>query len=251
MRGLGVALSFLTRIPMPVRVAGPGELAASVGWFPIAGAVVGLVVGAVFALSVGALGPLAAAALAVSVGMLSTGAFHEDGLADTFDALGGGWTGEQSLEIMKDSRLGTFGVAALVGSILVRVGLVAGFDARTALLAIPAAHVLSRAVSVGVMGISGPASGDGLGASYLRHVRRDRVLAALVVGLALAVVLVGPVVAAVAAVVASVAALVVRAWAHRSIGGVTGDVLGAVQQVAEIGVLASVVASAPEGISPW
>ena len=246
-----MALSFLTRIPVPVRVGGPRELAASVGWFPVAGALVGVLVGAVFALSVGALGPIPAAVLAVSFGLLATGAFHEDGLADTFDALGGGWSREQSLEIMRDSRLGTFGVAALVGSILIRVGLIAGFDGRTALLAIPAAHAVSRAVSVGVMGVSASASPEGLGASYLRHVRRDRVLAAVLVGLALAVVLVGPAVAAVAAATAAIAALVVREWARRQIGGVTGDVLGAVQQFAEIAVLASVVAMAAEGISPW
>lgn len=246
-----MALSFLTRVPVPVRVRGVEDLAASIHWFPVAGAVIGAVVAGAYWLALVGLGPAASAAVAVVLGMMLTGAFHEDGLADTFDALGGGGSAERSREILKDSRLGTYGTAALVSSIVVRVGLVAGLDGRVALLALPAAHAVSRAAAVGVMGLSGPAGGEGLGASYLRHVTRTRVRLGVLVGAGVGIALLGPIAGVGACVAAGMATLGVRRWAVRKIGGVTGDVLGAVQQVAEIGALIAAAWIAGETFSPW
>lgn len=246
-----MALSFLTRVPVPVRVRGIEDLASSIHWFPVSGALIGAVVAAAYSLALIGLGSVASAGIAVAAGLMLTGAFHEDGLADTFDALGGGGSADRSLEIMKDSRLGTFGTAALVSVIVMRVGLIAGFDGWTALFVIPAAHSVSRAAAVGVMGISPPAGGEGLGASYLRHVSTTRVLLGVLVGVGIGIALLGPEAGIVACAVAAMAALAVRRWALRKIGGVTGDVLGAVQQIAEVGVLIAAASIIGETFSPW
>ena len=117
------AVQFLTRVP--VRRAGAADTATIVVWFPVVGALVGALAGGVAA-GLGHLVPTAvAAAVGVLVGVLVTGAFHEDGLADTADAVAGGWTVERRLEILKDPRHGTYGVAALCGSIVLRVVAVA------------------------------------------------------------------------------------------------------------------------------
>lgn len=246
-----MAFSFLTRVPVPVRVRDVEDLASSIHWFPVAGAMIGVVIGGAYSLVSIGLGPVASAAIAVSFGIMLTGAFHEDGLADTFDALGGGGTSERSLEIMKDSRLGAFGTAALVSSIVIRVGLVAGFDGRMALFVLPAAHAVSRAAAVGVMGVSPAAASEGLGASYLRHVTSTRVLLGALVGVGAGIALLGPVAGIAACAAAAMTSLVVRRWALRKIGGVTGDVLGAVQQIAEVGVLFAAAWIPGEPFSPW
>ena len=118
-QGFVAAVQFLTRVP--VRTKRPSDLSAAVVWFPVVGALVGAAVGVVAAV-LGEVVPMpVAATVAVLAGVLLTGAFHEDGLADTADAIWGGWTRERRLEILKDPRHGTYGVAALAGSIVVRV----------------------------------------------------------------------------------------------------------------------------------
>src|SRR5215208_1067890 len=113
------ALQFLTRIPIRHTDA-PVTRAAMAPWFPVVGAVVGALVGGVAAGLQYWLAPFAAATVAVAAGMLVTGAFHEDGLADLADAVAGGSTRERRFEILEDSRLGTYGTAALASSVLVR-----------------------------------------------------------------------------------------------------------------------------------
>ena len=116
--GLLAALQFLTRVP--IRLRREPSLTAIVVWFPLAGALIGAAVGGTAAGLWHVTPPLVAAAVAVTVGLLVTGAFHEDGLGDIADAFGGGWTVERRLEILKDSRHGTYGVAAICASIVVR-----------------------------------------------------------------------------------------------------------------------------------
>ena len=112
------------------------------------------------------------ATLAVVLGLLITGAFHEDGLADIADAFGGGWTVEQRLEILKDSRHGTYGVAALCSSILVRVVSAASITTGAALFAgFVAAHVLGRSFAVVAMRLAPPARQSGLGVDAARELR--------------------------------------------------------------------------------
>ena len=126
------AVQFLTRIPIRLRAA--PNLAACVPWFPVVGGAIGALIGALVAGLMEVVPSTVAAAIGIVVGVLITGAFHEDGLADTADAFGGGWTVERRLEILKDSRHGTYGVAAISSSIVLRIvalGAVAGPAAKS------------------------------------------------------------------------------------------------------------------------
>ena len=231
--GLGAAVQFLTRIP--VRSA-PDDLAAAVVWFPVVGALIGAAVGGVAA-GLGEIVPTAvAAAVAVLFGVAVTGAFHEDGLADTADALAGGWTRERRLEILADPRHGSYGVAALCGSIVLRVVAVAALAPAAAFAGLVAAHALGRGAAVVAMGVVPLAKPDGLGAGYARSVTTRRAAAAGIVALGIAALAsgwwAGPL-----AVAAVAAAALVAFFAWRTIGGITGDVLGAIEQLAECAVL--------------
>ena len=225
------ALQFLTRIP--IRLRHEPDAAAMVVWFPVVGAVVGALVGGVAAGMGEVTPPLVAAAVAVTVGLLLTGAFHEDGLGDVADAFGGGHTVERRLEIMKDSRHGTYGVAAMCASIVVRiVALGSMVGAATMFAACVAAHVMARSVAVGLMAAVPLAGHSGLGVDYGRSTSRAQAATAVVLGSGITVVAIGwwagPVLAA-----ASAAAVAVGALAKHKIGGISGDVLGACEQVAE------------------
>lgn len=242
------AVQFLTRLPIRLPAAVPHHRV--VPWFPIVGVLIGTTVGAI-AVGLGELVPAGvAAAIAVVAGLLLTGAFHEDGLADVADAFGGGWTTEQRLEILKDSRHGTYGVAALASSIVVRIVCLASIAGSAAVFtAAVAAHTLGRAAAVAAMRAAPPATDSGLGVSAARDLRPAPTAAGLVAGVAVVGVLagwwVGPMLAA-----AVVAMVVVVALAVRKIGGLAGDVLGAVEQVAECLVLV-VAAGLADGGSVW
>jgi len=228
---LGVlgALQFLTRIPIRLRAA--PDLAASVPWFPVVGAAIGATIGGAAA-GLGHLVPATvAAAVAVMLGVMLTGAFHEDGLADTADAMGG-WTPEQRREILKDSRHGSYGVVAMVGSILVRVLCVASLGPATAFGGLVAAHTLGRGAAVAVMGLARPVPTEGLGADSTRSLSTRRAATGAVTAILLGAIAVGWWVLPLA-LAAGVGAVVVALIAHRAFGGVSGDILGAVEQVAE------------------
>jgi adenosylcobinamide-GDP ribazoletransferase len=242
MRSFLGAVSFLTRVPTGTGTREPAELARFVPWFPAVGAGVGLAVAATYAAAGELLPPLAAATVAVVGGICLTGAFHEDGLGDTADAFMGSHDREGTIRILHDPRLGTFGVLAVAASLLLRVAAVAALAPAAALAALPAAHALSRATAVAAMTVL-PAAGDtGLGASYVLALSRRRALAGAAAGLAAALVLLGTAAVWAAAAAALAAALLGR-LAVRRVGGLTGDVLGAVQQLAEILVLLAAVAA--------
>jgi adenosylcobinamide-GDP ribazoletransferase len=236
------AVGFLTRVPTRGGVVGPGQLARAVPWFPVVGAGVGLVVGVVYAGARVLLPALPAAAVAVVAGVGLTGAFHEDGLGDTADAFGGGRDREQTVAILKDPRLGSFGVLAVAASLLLRVGAVAALAPGAALAALPAAHALSRAAAVAAMTAFPAAAETGLGASYVLALSRRRALWGTAAGLAVALALLGAV-ALWAAAAAAAAAWLLGRLAVRRIGGVSGDVLGATQQAAEVLVLLAAAAA--------
>jgi adenosylcobinamide-GDP ribazoletransferase len=242
------AVQFLTRVP--VRRAGAADTASIVAWFPVVGALVGAAVGAVAA-GLGELVPTAVAAVvAMLAGVLITGAFHEDGLADTADALAGGWTVERRLEILKDPRHGSYGVAALCGTIVLRVVAVASLGPAAAFAGLVAAHALARGAAVVTMGIVPVARPDGLGAEYARGVGPGRAAAAGAVAAAIAVAATGwwagPLVLAAAA-----GAIAVVLATRRAFGGITGDILGAVEQVAECLVLVTVTGLAARHAVWW
>jgi adenosylcobinamide-GDP ribazoletransferase len=245
-KGFLGAVSFLTRVPVGVGERGAEELAGAVPWFPVVGAGVGLVVAGVYAGGWELLTPLPAATVAVVAGICLTGAFHEDGLGDTADAFAGGWDRDGTVRILKDPRLGTFGVLAVAASLLLRVGAVAALAPGAALAALPAAHALSRAGAVTTMTVFPAATETGLGASYAVALSRRRALVGAAAGLALALALLGPT-AIWAAAATAIAAFALGRLAVRRIGGVTGDVLGAVQQLGEILVLLAAVAATQTG----
>jgi len=149
LRGVRAAFVFLTRLPLGGHPYSAADRAWSAAHFPL----VGVVVGGLTALALRLLwgvGPIAAVLLAFGVQLLITGAFHEDGLADTADALGGASTRERALEILKDSRVGTFGASALVISIVGRAALLATIALHTragALWALPLVGCAARAAA--------------------------------------------------------------------------------------------------------
>lgn len=248
--GLRTAVGFLTRVPMGET---EGVLARAVGWFPAVGALIGLAQGLVLVTANLLVDPLLAAVLSVAVSTLITGAFHLDGIADVADAFGGGWTREQRMAILKDSRLGTYGTATVVIVVLIEVAALATIVERPALeavVAVMAAHSVSRAAAVVTMRVARPATVDGLAAAYVAEAGpaslslASAVAGAILVGLAMLMgggsVAVGVTVAAVVLAVAmTTTAMIILA--NRKIGGITGDVLGSVQQ---LGALATLVVMA-------
>ena len=231
--GLLGAVAFLTRVPAGARAARPQQLARLVPWFPLVGALVGLAVAGLYAAVHALLPPLAAAAVAVTAGIALTGAFHEDGLGDTADAFAGAGDREATLRVLDDPRLGTFGVVAVAASLLLRVVALAALAPAWALAALPAAHALSRGGAVAVMTAFPPAAGTGLAAASARALGRRQALLGVAAGVALALLLLG-LWALPAAALAGAAALWLGRLSRRRIGGVSGDVLGAVQQVGEV-----------------
>jgi adenosylcobinamide-GDP ribazoletransferase len=237
--------SFFTAIDMGVGVP-RWKLADTLPVLPVLGAAVGLVAGFVFALvnSIAGVGWLAAI-LAIGAAVLVTRALHEDGLADTADGMGPtGVDVERRLEIMRDSRNGTFGGLALAFSVLVKVAALGGMSSGTALVMLVGAHVTSRAALAYSLLAFSPVRDDGLGARVGKPTDND-VWLTLGIGAALAFLLLlgkGFFVALLAPLAAYAAAWGTSQWIARRIGGYTGDTLGAVQQMAEIAFL--VVAAA-------
>lgn len=216
-------------------------MSAAVPWFAIVGLVLGTLQAAVYLGLVELLPPLPASAVSVAVLCLVTGAFHHDGLADMADAFGGGWTVEQRLEILKDSRLGTYGVTALALVLIVEVSAISSLGGWNAAAAIISAHTLSRAMSTIAMITSAPAQDSGLGADYLRGLNSTAVL--LSAAFALGIVAIGFRVWALAIFVgAGIVTLIVVRLANSKIGGISGDVLGGIQQLTKIATLLIAVA---------
>ena len=233
--GFALATAFFTRIPIATPECRGESLADAVWAFPLVGAGIGGVAACAFLLAqVCGLGDWPAAILTVLVSIVLTGALHEDGIADTADGLIGGRDRDSRLAIMRDSRHGTFGVVALVLSILLRAAALAAIgEVIHAALALIAAHAGSRAALPFAMRMLAPARADGLGAAAGRP-RTPLALAALAIGLLITLAALGPGRGAVALGLAGAAIFILGLLVRRRIGGYTGDVLGAVQQVGEI-----------------
>jgi adenosylcobinamide-GDP ribazoletransferase len=247
-----LGLRFFSRLPVPRLPfeADPHrapDIARLARVLPVVGAVLGGIGALVLLAALGAgLPERVAALLAIAAQVAATGAFHEDGLADTCDALGG-TTRERRLEIMKDSRIGTFGGAGLVLALLLRVELVAvlaGADPAAAAGALVLAGAVSRASALLVPLFLPPARAEGAAFAAGRPQGVDVVLAfGMVLALAATLLPAGIAVTAFAGgvgVALVVAGFVVR-LAARQFGGQTGDVAGACQQLCEIGFLAALL----------
>ncbi|MCB1390597.1 MAG: adenosylcobinamide-GDP ribazoletransferase [Rhodobacteraceae bacterium] len=241
MRGARAALAFLTRLP-----AGrldSADFGDAPGWFAAIGLGLGASMAVVWWLADWAWGPGLAALAAVAAGLLLTGALHEDGLADTFDGLGSGRPAERALEIMRDSRIGSFGALALVLVLAARVAALSGLGGL-APVGLIAGQALSRAGVTLVLrrgpylrpsgagsGMTGP-----LGAAGIAALAGVSALAVLVTGWASG----GGALSALAGLALAQAA--VRGWAMRRLGGITGDILGAAQVLGDLGFLLGLLA---------
>jgi len=187
--------------------------------------------------------PAVAGAVAVAAGLLITGAFHEDGLADMSDAVAGGTDLQDRLRILDDPRHGTYGVAALASSIVLRAVALAAMSPAAGVAAAVTAHTLGRTTAISVIDRVGSARHSGLGATAAGAVREPGRTLGVIAGIAICAVATGWWVA-VLLTVAALGTIVVVAVALRAFGGINGDVLGAVEQVTEIAVLIAVVALA-------
>ena len=236
---LMTGFAFCTRLPLwPATAIHGGTLSRAAWAFPIVGIVIGLIAAAVYGLTHRAGVPAwPAAALSVAATLLVTGCLHEDGLADTADGFGGGATREQKLDIMRDSRIGTYGVCALVVALLLRVGVLASFFlSMTAAWALLAAHAGARATMMAFMFLVPPARRDGL-SSDAGQPPVESAAAAAILGFIFAAIGIGFTRAVIALILLAVVVAVMAWLSRRQIGGQTGDVLGAVEQISEIAIL--------------
>lgn len=227
------ALRFFTRLPLP---AGTGEqrpLSAAALGFPLAGLVVGALIALVWAAAVSLLPALPAAGLAIAAGLIITGALHEDGLSDCADGLGGGSTRERALEIMRDSRIGAFGAAALIVTIGLRWVALGEFGLLEGVWALLIAHSVSRTAILPALTFSSYARKEGLGSTVSDGIPGSQLTLALAVAALLAI-LFGGFAGLFAAVLALAAAFAFLKYLEARLGGYTGDGLGAMQQIAEI-----------------
>lgn len=239
-----LATAFLTRLPLPdMGIVPPGGLAAAMRCFPLVGMGLGLAAGALAASARGlGLPPLASGLLAVLILTLLTGALHEDGLADLADGLGARGDRDKRLEVMRDSHSGAFGVLALVFSVGLRAAALAALPGGWRMIgAAMAGAALSRAMIPAAMQIMAPARPEGLGASAGTPDASTAATAAGI-GLVLAALGLGLGGALAATLGALAGGWLIVILARRSLGGYTGDVLGAVQQTAEIGILLAAAA---------
>ena len=235
---LSAAVLFCTRLPVPGAATITGTDLARAGWaLPIAGAIVGLIAAVVYWLArLADVPPFPAAGLTVVATLLVTGCLHEDGLVDVADSFGAS-TRERKLEIMRDSKIGTYGVCALFMSLLLRSAALATIaDPALAAPVLVAVHMAARAGMPLFMRLVPPARDDGVSAGVGTPPRASAIAAVLIgivalgIGLGLA--------AGVCALALMAAAFVFLAWlCMRHIGGQTGDVLGALEQIGEIIVL--------------
>ena len=236
---IAFCVAFFTRLPMVEFDARDRKLGDAIWAAPLAGLLVA-VIGAFVLTIASALGVprWPAAALALAATMLATGCLHEDGLADVADGFGGGKTPERKLEIMHDSRLGTYGATALMMSVLIRWTTLAAIGPSVDLLcALIAAHVGSRAVFGQLIRRTPLATQSGL-AAVVGPVSQGTARWALGVGAA-GLLFLGLWGAIWAAVFTAIIIFAFRALCLRQIGGLNGDTLGAAQQLAEITILVS------------
>lgn len=247
MTELCLAVTTLTRLPLPCPAAADATPVGRAAWaFPLAGVVAGIF-GAVIYAGATRLGlPLALAGIFAIAGMVwLTGGLHEDGLADCADGFGGGRTIESKLAIMRDSRLGTYGALSLIIVVLGRLyALIALDNPAWVGAALIAGAATSRAGIVALMVLMAPARRDGLAATAGQPNSRDLALA-VAISLVVALALLGWRAGLYGFFGALIGAALVATAAQRQIGGQTGDVLGAAQQVAELGFLTFVLLADP------
>ncbi len=240
-----VAVQFLTRIPVPsFDRFEPSWLDRAAKYFPLVGALVGLIAGLALLAASAILPQPVPIVVALAAGIAITGAFHEDGLADTADGLGGGLTRERRLEIMKDSRIGTYGAVALMIALALKASALIAVDPYSAAMILIAAHAGGRLATVLAIWAL-PYAGDAEAAKVkplATGLTRPELATAAVLGLIPGLIVLSPATLLSSWAVALLAAAVLAAVSKRLIGGYTGDVLGAMEQVFETAFMVAAVA---------
>jgi adenosylcobinamide-GDP ribazoletransferase len=234
-----MVVSFSTILPVgSAAPVGDGEVARASWALPVAGLLVGLAGAAINSIARGTgLAPGPAAMLAMAATIILTGAIHEDGLADTADGFGGGRTRDQKLEIMRDSRIGAYGACALFISIGLRWSALASI-AEPALVAtaLLVAHAVARAVLPGFMWLIPLARSDGLSAGAGRPPRQSAIIA-LGLGTLCLLCGLGPSRAIVGLILLALVGSILARLAVKQVGGQTGDIVGALEQISEIAIM--------------
>lgn len=257
-RLLLVAIQFLTRLPVPpFAYYNPQWLHQSSRHFPAVGLLVGLLCAGVFWLGSILFTPLVAAVISTVFGIRLTGGFHEDGLADSCDGLGGGLTRERTLTIMKDSRLGTYGVLGLVSALLLKVTLLASMPLSVAIVALIIGHTASRLLCISLLALL-PYGGE------IEHAKAKPMAQQLtpLQGVLSSgwLILAGVLVTIIfpntmhqiglgqwllTLLLALISTDYMRRLLYRRLEGYTGDGLGATQQVSEVAIYIGLAASMP------
>jgi len=237
------AVQFLTRLPVRTPRFEPGDVYRSAAYFPLVGQVVGAISAGVWIAASQVWQGLIPALLAVTAGILLTGALHEDGLADTADGLGG-HDRQSRLAIMKDSRAGTYGVVALVLVLTARIAGLAQLQPATGALVLIAVHGAARAVMVVAMAAL-PYAADPVHAKVSPQ-RISNGVSALALVFAIWPFVFLPLASALRGLLAGcLLALALGLVCYRRLGGATGDVFGAIEQMCEVGFILGFAAGQP------
>jgi len=229
-----VAQTFMTRLPSPVKLHwSDAELARSTPWFTLVGVVVGLIAALAWWTGYHGWSPVMAAVFAVTASVLVTGAFHEDGLADSADGMGGAFEIEKKLAIMRDSRIGTYGSVALILTIMAKVGAISLLDPTTAISTLVGAHMLGRWTSVPLIKYNPYVREQGTGKPFAQSVTTQHVACSTMF------VLLGSLICFTGNALIVIPVVLTAVWCaqyylRRKLGGITGDALGAVNSLTEL-----------------
>lgn len=241
-----LALQFFTRLPIKISKAYSEErMAASVRYFPLVGLLIGIIASTAYQFSLFIFPAIVAILVSIAVTALITGGLHEDGLADTFDGIGGGSTAAHALEIMKDSRVGVFGLMALTFALAIKVVSLATLPATTIAITLIGAHGLSRWSTVLVMATSSYVRENGTGKPTSKKISKGAFAFATLSAIAAIALLyfkLSPLMAGGSVIGLAISHLLIRLFFERKIGGYTGDCLGATQQVSELGIYLGLLA---------
>lgn len=229
-----LAIQFLTRLPVPRNLtATEEELGRAAGFFPLVGIVVGGSAAVVFVLAVRVLPVSVSVLLSIAFTSFITNGFHEDGLADTVDGLGGGWTKERALEIMRDSRIGTYGTLALVFLILGKYSFLSSLEPRQIWRWLIVAHAASRWTVLPLCSWLPYARAEGQGKLVAKQIGASAILFGSLTLLVVSLLLLSSHTSLVICVTA-VLTLISGSYFKRRLGGITGDCLGAANQFTEV-----------------
>ena len=232
MRAFLVGLQFLTQVPIRLETPTERNIADSYYFYPVIGFLTGL--GAVVLRHTGfaVFSPSFSIVLVLAYLVVISGGLHEDGLADAADGMGGGWTREDRLSIMKDSRIGTFGALALVLALLAKYAALTSMNPARLDAALLSAQILGRWAFL-PMGYFNRYAHEGLAARFMKGLSAKAVASGTVLAIGGAIVL-GGMRGAAAVIVTIVVAILMSVYFRRRIGGITGDCLGATFQFVEV-----------------